>query len=180
MENSPILDFYPSSFQIDMNGKKMAWQGVALLPFIDEKRLLDTMAPEYENLTEDEKRRNAPGNNVIFAAEGHPVFPFYEALYGKKKLVEVCRCIVTTVVCVSRDPHSLSPSMSAREKAFTVSSCPILTASRVPPTILPSLRLTAAPTSVMTNPFLFSILSRSNSLPIAPFCFPVPARLRES
>lgn len=83
-EDSPIIDFYPPTFEIDMNGKKMVWQGVALLPFIDEKRLLDTMALEYPNLTEDEVRRNNPGNHFLFAAEGHPVYPFYEALYGKK------------------------------------------------------------------------------------------------
>ena len=84
-EDSPILDFYPESFEIDMNGKKMAWQGVALLPFIDETRLLEAMAVEYPNLTEDEKRRNEPGTDIIFAADEHPVYPFYEALYGKKK-----------------------------------------------------------------------------------------------
>ncbi|KAH6915445.1 exoribonuclease 2 [Coprinopsis sp. MPI-PUGE-AT-0042] len=83
-EDSPIIDFYPPTFEIDMNGKKMVWQGVALLPFIDEKRLLDAMALEYPNLTEDEVRRNHPGNHFLFAAEGHPVYPFYEALYGKK------------------------------------------------------------------------------------------------
>ena len=39
-EDSPIIDFYPSDFKGDLNGKKYLWQGVALLPFVDETRLL--------------------------------------------------------------------------------------------------------------------------------------------
>ncbi|KAK7060260.1 5'-3' exoribonuclease 2 [Paramarasmius palmivorus] len=74
-DESPIIDFYPDTFQIDMNGKKMSWQGVALLPFIDEKRLLDSMKDPYEKLTEDEIRRNTWGDNVIFAADEHPPVP---------------------------------------------------------------------------------------------------------
>ncbi|KAH8106273.1 exoribonuclease 2 [Cristinia sonorae] len=83
--DSPIIDFYPTSFQIDMNGKRMAWQGVALLPFIDETRLLDAMEPYYAKLTDDEKQRNAWGNNIIFTFEEHPLYPAMEALYGKRK-----------------------------------------------------------------------------------------------
>jgi len=88
-DDSPIIDFYPSTFEIDMNGKKMAWQGVALLPFIDEKRLLDAMALEYPNLKEDEVLRNDKGNHVLFATTGNPLYPFYESLYGKRKNKDV-------------------------------------------------------------------------------------------
>jgi 5'-3' exoribonuclease 2 len=88
-EDSPIIDFYPTSFDIDMNGKRMAWQGVALLPFIDQTRLLDAMALHYPKLTEEEVRRNSWGNNAIFTSEEHSLYPFLEALYGKKKKQEV-------------------------------------------------------------------------------------------
>ena len=88
-EDSPIIDFYPPTFEIDMNGKKMAWQGVALLPFINEKRLLDAMATQYPNLTEDEVQRNRWGNNVVFASDEHLIYPFFEQLYGKRKKQQV-------------------------------------------------------------------------------------------
>jgi len=68
-EDSPIIDFYPLTFEIDMNGKRMAWQGVALLPFIDEKRLLDAMASGYSKLNEEEQSRNQWGNNIVFVSD---------------------------------------------------------------------------------------------------------------
>ncbi|KAH7888010.1 exoribonuclease 2 [Phlebopus sp. FC_14] len=83
--SSPIIDFYPTTFQIDMNGKKMLWQGVALLPFIDEKRLLDAMNERYGDLSEDEVRRNSWGNNVMYVSDEHRLYPFFESLYGKRK-----------------------------------------------------------------------------------------------
>lgn len=87
---SPIIDFYPETFEIDMNGKKMAWQGVALLPFIDEKRLLDAMATRYPELTEEEIRRNKWGSDVIYIADEHPLYPLVESLYAKRKDDKVC------------------------------------------------------------------------------------------
>ncbi|KAF7981596.1 hypothetical protein HWV62_32650 [Athelia sp. TMB] len=84
-EDSPIIDFYPTSFEIDMNGKKMSWQGVVLLNFIDPKRLLEAMAVDYPKLTEEEKRRNRFGNDVVFVSDEHSLYPTFESLYGKRK-----------------------------------------------------------------------------------------------
>jgi len=45
--NSPIIDFYPHDFQLDLNGKKQDWEAIVQIPFIDEKRLLDAMKSTY-------------------------------------------------------------------------------------------------------------------------------------
>lgn len=85
-EDSPVKDFYPTEFAIDMNGKKMAWQGIALLPFIDEKRLLDAMADKYTLLTADEHRRNAHGEETLLFSTRHPMYnDVVGNFYGKKQ-----------------------------------------------------------------------------------------------
>lgn len=42
-ENSPIANYYPHEFKTDLNGKRQEWEAVVLIPFIDEKVLLDGM-----------------------------------------------------------------------------------------------------------------------------------------
>lgn len=87
--DSDIIDFYPSEFEIDMNGKKMAWQGVALLPFIDEKRLLDALKERYPLLSEDEVRRNGFGNNTLFVGNESRLYDFLcEEIYAKKRTTD--------------------------------------------------------------------------------------------
>jgi 5'-3' exoribonuclease 2 len=88
-EDSPIIDFYPGDFEIDMNGKKMAWQGVALLPFIDEKRLLSALNGKEDELSEDERRRNTWGNNYMFIAEDNRLYDDFCSLYSLKSSKKV-------------------------------------------------------------------------------------------
>ena len=53
-QDSPIIDLYPTNFKVDLNGKKYLWQGVALLPFVEEERLLQALCEVYPTLTPDE------------------------------------------------------------------------------------------------------------------------------
>lgn len=41
---SPILDFYPDKFDVDMEGKRAEWEGVVKVPFVSETRLLEAVA----------------------------------------------------------------------------------------------------------------------------------------
>ncbi|RWS27757.1 5'-3' exoribonuclease 2-like protein, partial [Leptotrombidium deliense] len=66
--NSPIIDFYPSNFKIDLNGKHAAWMGVALLPFIDEERMFKALETVYPNLTDSETARNSLGSHLLFTS----------------------------------------------------------------------------------------------------------------
>ncbi|GAO17756.1 hypothetical protein UVI_02033570 [Ustilaginoidea virens] len=69
--DSEIIDFYPEEFEIDLNGKKMSWQGVALLPFIDMSRLLTAVQSKYPLLTPAEAARNAPGRDVLILSDNN-------------------------------------------------------------------------------------------------------------
>ncbi|EHB18833.1 5'-3' exoribonuclease 2 [Heterocephalus glaber] len=89
--DSSIIDFYPEDFAIDLNGKKYAWQGVALLPFVDERRLRAALEEVYPDLTPEENRRNSLGADVLFVGKHHQLHDFISELYqtGSTEPVDV-------------------------------------------------------------------------------------------
>lgn len=90
-DNSEIIDFYPEDFEVDLNGKKMAWQGVALLPFIDMPRLLTAMDKKYLLMNPEDLARNEMGKDVLIIADSHPelydeiITHFYSKKQGAPK-----------------------------------------------------------------------------------------------
>lgn len=132
-EDSPILDFYPEDFEIDMNGKKMQWQGVALLPFIDQHRLLTALKSKEGELSDDEKRRNSWGDNVMFIAEENLLFDPFCQLYGIKgptKLVPIePKQSLGITGSVLADPNCV-PNASMDSPLPTIEECPDLTNNR--------------------------------------------------
>ncbi|XP_026378565.1 5'-3' exoribonuclease 3-like, partial [Papaver somniferum] len=89
---SPIIDFYPTDFEVDMNGKRFAWKGIAKLPFIDESRLLAEIKKVEHTLTEEEAKRNSFMENMLFIWTSNSLSPYIFCLadqLSNKKGAEV-------------------------------------------------------------------------------------------
>lgn len=114
-DDSEIIDFYPEDFPVDLNGKKWAWQGVVVLPFIDGKRLLDAMAKRYPQLTADEVARNELGNDVLIMSDRHPLYVevasnFYSKRQGAPKYKLNSKVSEGLAGKVGKDPEYLPAS----------------------------------------------------------------------
>ena len=65
--DSPINDMYPEDFEIDMEGKKNSWEGLVLVPFIDEKKLTAAVNSVNTNLlSAQEKSQNSFGITRLY------------------------------------------------------------------------------------------------------------------
>lgn len=91
--DSPIIDFYPREFELDMNGKKMEWEAVVKIPFIEEDRLLSAMATREHLLTAEEKARNDFGVTLKFTYSPSIEFTYPSSLPGVFPDIPYCHCI---------------------------------------------------------------------------------------
>lgn len=90
---SPIIDFYPRDFDLDMNGKKMEWEAVVKIPFIDERRLLSAIETRQHLLTPEEKERNGFGVSLKFTYSPDVQFVYPSSLPGVFPDLPNCHCI---------------------------------------------------------------------------------------
>ncbi|XP_067051785.1 5'-3' exoribonuclease 1-like isoform X1 [Acropora muricata] len=90
MEQSEIIEYYPVNFKTDLNGKQQEWEAVVLIPFIDEKKLLDAMSPLYSRLTEEELNRNKHGPCLLYTYDSSLSFLVPSTL--PKKFPDISFC----------------------------------------------------------------------------------------
>jgi 5'-3' exoribonuclease 1 len=90
---SPIIDFYPRDFELDMNGKKMEWEAVVKIPFIDEKRLLEAMKPKNQLLSPAEKERNEFGVSLKFTYAPDLDYTYPSSMVGIFPDIPHCHCV---------------------------------------------------------------------------------------
>lgn len=109
---SSIIDFYPTAFALDLNGKKFEWMGVALLPFMDEPRLHSALAKVYPDLTEDEKRRNVVGEDLIFVSRRNKIYPNLRELYDEQEKKEMTIGHSETAEIKCSDIHGIQGKVS--------------------------------------------------------------------
>ncbi|XP_026520355.1 5'-3' exoribonuclease 1 isoform X1 [Notechis scutatus] len=93
-DESPIIEYYPTEFKTDLNGKQQEWEAVVLIPFIDEKLLLEAMAPCNKLLKAEEKQRNRHSECLMYLYDRDTEFQYLSPWPEKFLSIEKChtRC----------------------------------------------------------------------------------------
>ncbi|XP_042734269.1 5'-3' exoribonuclease 1 isoform X1 [Lagopus leucura] len=89
-QDSPIIEYYPLDFKTDLNGKQQEWEAVVLIPFIDEKRLLEAMESCNKCLKEEEKQRNVHSACLMYWYDKDAEFQYMSPWPEKFPSIERC------------------------------------------------------------------------------------------
>jgi 5'-3' exoribonuclease 1 len=120
-ETSPIVDFYPTKFEIDMAGKRNSWEGIVLVPFIDEERLLSAIQSQIDvtKLTEKEKERNLRGSSFIFGYDPNNSNSYPSSMPLLFPEIPNCHSSSTTYSLPSVSPKEILNSFRLKDGART-------------------------------------------------------------
>lgn len=66
VSSSPIIDMFPQTFEIDLEGKKDEHEGIVLLPSVDPERIKLAFGAFEGKLTEAEKFRNESEELIVY------------------------------------------------------------------------------------------------------------------
>lgn len=65
-KNSPIIEYYPKEFIIDISGKRAEWEGIVVLPIIEMRKIVDVHNQVEKLVDEKNRKRNKFGHPQLF------------------------------------------------------------------------------------------------------------------
>lgn len=65
-DDSPIKDYYPDDFEVDLSGKKNEWQGIVRLPISDPELIIKVYSDYHKLIDLRETKRNIFGKSFIY------------------------------------------------------------------------------------------------------------------
>ena len=80
LETSPLIQYYPKDFDVDMAGKKQDWEGIVLLPPIPIDEFVSHYKKEIRNVAPNVLKRNMAGKSFVYqynSAIEKPFLSFY-------------------------------------------------------------------------------------------------------
>ncbi|GLC57430.1 hypothetical protein PLESTB_001223500 [Pleodorina starrii] len=160
---SPIIDFYPASFEVDMEGKRADWEGVVLVPFVDEIRLLEAArSVKAAVLSPEEQARNQLGKIQIFQFSRNASEPNYCASTMPKHFKDLKVCHSR---CLERPPP---PPLPPGGKGFVPALVPGTRVGLLTPVGMPTLKsLQVRPSLRNVGVNVLGMPSRKESLVLA-------------
>lgn len=81
-DDSPLKDYCPEKFEIDLSGKKREYQGIVKLPMLNPKLILKTYIDNIKFIDEKELKRNIIGKTYKYNYCSSTSTP-YNCFYGK-------------------------------------------------------------------------------------------------
>ena len=88
-ENSPLKEYYPSNFKVDLSGKKNEWEGIVILPILNYENIKLEYFNSIENVRKQDLKRNIIGKSFIYFVINKPYT--LHNYYGDIKYCKVIR-----------------------------------------------------------------------------------------
>jgi len=68
-KKSEIHKFCPDKLKIDLAGKRREWEGITILPMMDQRVVMRALRSRFEEVSPEDKIRNIQGFAVLYEAE---------------------------------------------------------------------------------------------------------------
>lgn len=95
--SSPLIDYFPENFALDLDGKQHSWEAVVVIPFIDEVKLLSATRACENELSEGDRKQNKHGPHLVFTYTPDIQSPINSTLPGRLPDITLNHTKVTPV-----------------------------------------------------------------------------------